>query len=244
MYALSAERKEGGLRERRSTASQLISGNAAVVNLSTLLLGGSRSLRPLGLVFVESRRAKSLVCVPFALSFSRAIPHFIRRTDVLLACVRECVKNMHARATQTHSCCFCFDRCLCARHTVTHYTAATHNRARGVILFPSSPCLPNQSIATVFTLHSIWPSTFFFFSLTECQSPTFVDTLRGPDNGGLTHTRTLAWDIQPTQRPPSKDPPRLSCFWRRRRRLWSFVLSFALCFPSRASDTGSLDENR
>lgn len=63
-----------------------------------------------------------------------------------------------------------------------------------------------------------------FFSLTECQSPTFVDTLRGPDNGGLTHTRTLAWDIQPTQRPPSKDPPRLSCFWRRRRRLRSLCV--------------------
>lgn len=162
-----------------------------------------------------------------SLSFSRAIPHFIR-TDVLLACVRECVKNMHARATQTHSCCFCFDRCLCARHTDTHYTAATHNR---VILFPSSPCLPNQSIATVFTVHSIWPALSSFFSLTECQSPTFVDTLRGPDNGGLTHTRTLAWDIQPTQRPPSKDPPRLSCFWRRRRLRSLFRAVFSLpCF--------------
>lgn len=43
--------------------------------------------------------------------------------------------------------------------------------------------------------------------------------------GGLTHTdiRTLWWGY-PTQRPPSKDPPRLSCFWR--RRLFAFSLFF------------------
>lgn len=173
-----------------------------------------------------------------SLSFSRAIPHFIR-TDVLLACVRECVKNMHARATQTHSCCFCFDRCLCARHTDTHYTAATHNR---VILFPSSPCLPNQSIATVFTLHSIWPAlSSFFFRLRNANLPHSWTLFAVQTTGdSLTLAHSLGISNQPNDLLP------------RIHRVSAvsgdddddFVLSFALCFPSRASDTGSLDENR
>lgn len=80
--------------------------------------------------------------------------------------------NMHARATQTHSCCFCFDRCLCARHTVTlPHSCHPQSRERGVILFPSSPCLPNQSIAIVFTLHSIWSALSSFFRLRNANLP-------------------------------------------------------------------------
>lgn len=57
---------------------------------------------------------------------------------------------------------------------------------------------------------------------------TLFDSLQ---RGTLTHTdiRTLWWGY-PTQRPPSKDPPRLSCFWR--RRLLAFSLFFCRRVPS------------
>lgn len=104
---------------------------------------------------------------------------------------------MHARATQTHSCCFCFDRCLCARHTDTHYTAATHNR---VILFPSSPCLPNQSIATVFTVHSIWLAlSSFFFAYGMPISHIRGHSSRSRQRGTHSHSHTrLGYPTNPT----------------------------------------------
>lgn len=68
---------------------------------------------------------------------------------------------------------------------------------------------------------------FFLRFTRECQYPTFVPWTHSLalHKGGLTHTdiRTLWWGY-PTQRPPSKDPPRLSCFWR--RRLFAFSLFF------------------
>lgn len=67
-----------------------------------------------------------------SLSFSRAIPHFIR-TDVSLACVRECVIE-HARARHTNTQLLLLFRSLlvCAPHC---HTAATHNRASGGLSF-------------------------------------------------------------------------------------------------------------
>lgn len=171
-------------------------------------------------------------------SLTRDLSEFIR-TDVLLACVRECVKNVHATYTHTH--------------TVTN---ATHPDSVGSsdLLRVSFVCVRpafhlfnpiNQSGDSFHTsyhhlLRGIFTPFFLLSSFTrECQSPTFVR--RGLFNEGDSHsTHTTAGGISNPIRPPSKDPPRLSCFWRRRLLARSLFLCRALSHY--ASDT--LDENR
>lgn len=180
-----------------------------------------------------------LVCVPSSnLSLAGDLAQFIR-TDVLLACVRERVKNVHATYTVKN-----------ATHPDSGFPGSPPCTCVSFVCASTSTKSINPEI--VFTLHIIEratsngggsPSRFSCFTR-ECQSPTFVvDTLFGSLLGGLTHTDSHTGGY-PTQRPPSKDPPRLSCFWRRRLLAFSLLLPCAFPLYFYASDTGSLDENR
>lgn len=182
-------------------------------------------------------RARWYLFRPFD-SLTRDLSEFIR-TDVLLACVRECVKNVHA----THT--------LIQSQTPPTQTVWV---PRISSVYPLCVCVRpayhlfnpiNQSGDSFHTsyhhlLRGIFTPFFLLSSFTrECQSPTFVR--RGLFNEGDSHsTHTTAGGISNPIRPPSKDPPRLSCFWRRRLLARSLFLCRALSHY--ASDT--LDENR
>lgn len=181
-------------------------------------------------------RARWYLFRPFD-SLTRDLSEFIR-TDVLLACVRECVKNVHAIHTHSHS---------HKRHPPRQCGFPRSPPVSFVCVRPAFHLFNpiNQSGDSFHTsyhhlLRGIFTPFFLLSSFTrECQSPTFVR--RGLFNEGDSHsTHTTADGISNPIRPPSKDPPRLSCFWRRRLLARSLFLCRALSHY--ASDT--LDENR
>lgn len=153
------------------------------------------------------------------------------RTDVLLACVRECVKNVHATHTllQTPPTQTWVPRIrvrvsfVCAP-TSLHFNPINQSRDSFTLHIIGGP--PRGVLQAVFpAVHSGMPVPHI----------RVVDTLFDSlQRGTLTHTdiRTLWWGY-PTQRPPSKDPPRLSCFWR--RRLLAFSLFFCRRVPSHSA---------
>lgn len=156
----------------------------------------------------------TLVCVPSARA--RAIHSLtllsFARTDVLLACVRECV-NVHAH---THYCwcrgCCYWSLCVCApseQHTYTNTLRhTTHNLRR-----PPLPLIADR-VSFVFHFPINQPDSFHTsyhwapFSFTVFRSRQSISPLIG----GHSHVRTHTQRNPDTQRPPSKDPPRLSCF--------------------------------
>lgn len=156
----------------------------------------------------------TLVCVPSARA--RAIHSLtllsFARTDVLLACVRECV-NVHAH---THYCwcrgCCYWSLCVCApseQHTYTNTLRhTTHNLRRSPL-----PLIADR-VSFVFHFPINQPVSFHTsyhwapFSCTVFRSRQSI----APLIGGHSHVRTHTQRNPDTQRPPSKDPPRLSCF--------------------------------
>lgn len=128
-------------------------------------------------------------------------------------------------------------------HTVTRHTAPPTIVVAD--LLPGS----RRVYPLCFTLHPInqpdsfhtsyhWPAYFTvsFHSKLD-RSPTLVAT----QTCAHTHTHAHRSDTQPTATSFQGSAPRLSCFWRRRRRRPSLVRSLffhraSLC----ASDTGSL----
>lgn len=102
-----------------------------------------------------------------------------------------------ARLAQTHSCCFCSDRCscVCAPHC---HTTATHNHTE-VILGIRVFTVPYQSIEIVFTLHITGHHTSSQRFLPRNANTPHSWTLFDP-NGGLTceHTHTHTRMSYPT----------------------------------------------